>query len=134
MADILLDTGFLYALADQDDDHHSRSKAVLAQVTKEDSLVLPNFLLAETHTVINKRLGPQAAKAFLNAAIQDYHVERVTSEDEMAAHALLQEVSRSRDFSYFDAAACAVALRLGIERVFTFDRHFQQLGFEILKR
>lgn len=37
------------------------------------------------------------------------------------------------DFSYFDAVASALALRLGIKRIFTFDRHFRQMGFELLK-
>ena len=133
MAEVLLDTSFVYALADRDDSHHAAGLAALKSLKRGDTLVLPNFLLAESHTIINRRLGPQAARNFLNAALQDYHIESAAPEDEMSAHALLQDVSRSRDFSYFDAVAAVIARRLGIVHVLTFDRHFRQLGFEILK-
>jgi predicted nucleic acid-binding protein len=132
MGNILVDTSALYALTDSDDQFHQRAVSLLDSLRGE-TLIVPNFILAEAHTIINKRLGPQAAKDFLNASLQDYAIERVTPEDEMTAHAMLQEVSRSRNLSYFDVAAVALAERLGIERVFTFDRHFSQSGFKIIE-
>jgi len=89
-------------------------------------------LLAESHTIINRRLGPRPARDFLNAAVQDFQIERVTVEDEWAAHAMLQKISRRRDLSYFDAVAIALAERLGIDEVFSFDRHFTLMGLRLL--
>jgi len=128
---ILVDTSALYALIDQNDSHHSQAAKILASLLPQaPQLVVPNFLLAETHTIINRRIGPREALRFLKGALLDYQIERVTVEDEHRAVALLQRISVSRDFSYFDAVAAALAERLGIEEVFTFDRHFTLLGLK----
>jgi len=131
-ARVLVDTSALYALANPEDAHHTRALEIhRSLIRRKVNLVLPNFLLAESHTIINRRLGPHAAREFLNVAIQDFEIERVTLEDEWAAHALLQEVSRGKDLSYFDAVAVSVAERLGAEEIFTFDRHFALLGLTL---
>ena len=128
---ILVDTSALYALIDQNDSHHAEAAKILASLLPlAPQLVVPNFLLAETHTIINRRIGPREALRFLKGALLDYQIERVTVEDEHRAVAMLQRISVSRDFSYFDAVAAALAERLGIEEVFTFDRHFALLGLK----
>lgn len=128
---IFVDTSALYALIDQNDSHHSQAVKILASLLpRSPQLVVPNFLLAETHTIINRRIGPREALRFLNGALLDYQIERVTIQDEQRALALLQRISVSRNFSYFDAVAVALAERLGIEEVFTFDRHFTLLGLK----
>ena len=131
---VLVDTSALYALANPEDEHHPRAIEIhRSLIRRKVTLVLPNFLLAETHTIINRRLGPQAAREFLNSAVQDFEIERVTLEDEWSAHALLQDVSRQRDLSYFDAVAASVAERLGAEEIFSFDRHFSLIGLKLSK-
>jgi len=62
----------------------------------------------------------------------DYHIERVTLEDESRAIVLLQGISSSKNYSYFDAVAAALAQRLAIADVFSFDRHFQRLGLRLV--
>lgn len=129
---VLVDTSALYALANPDDTHHTRAQAIhQSLIRRKLTLVLPNFLLAETHTIINRRLGSHAAREFLTLALQDFEIERVTLEDEWAAHALLQDVRQGKDVSYFDAVAVAVAERLGMDEVFTFDRHFARMGMSL---
>lgn len=131
---VLLDTSALLALVNPEDDHHVKAVEIhRSLIHKKAALVLPNFLLAESHTIINRRLGPREAREFLNSALRDFEIERVTLEDEWAAHALLQEVSRQKDLSYFDAVAASMAERLGMEEIFTFDRHFSLLGLKPLK-
>jgi predicted nucleic acid-binding protein len=131
MVDVLLDTSAVFALLNPDDDHHAGAIAIHdSLIRRKVTLVLPNFLLAECHAILNKRLGPQAARGFLNAALQDFAIERVSVEDEWAAHAMLQTVSRLRDLSYFDAVAIVLAQRLGIKDVFSFDRHFALMGLK----
>lgn len=131
MDDILLDTSAIFALINPDDPNHPKAVAThQSLIARQVHVIFPNFLLAESHAIINKRLGPHRARAFLNAALQDFIIERVTVEDEWAAHAILQNVSRQKALSYFDAVAVALAGRLGIQEVFTFDRHFKLMGFK----
>ena len=132
MDKVLLDTSALFALMDPEDAHHKQSlKINNSLIQRKVSLILPNFLLAESHTIINKRLGSRPARQFLNAALMDFQIERITVEDEWAAHAMLQTTSRQRNLSYFDAVAIAMAERLGIREVFSFDRHFHLMGLKL---
>ena len=133
MDKVLVDTSALFALMNPDDEHHSSAVKIHNRLISSNSaLILPNFILSETHTILNKRLGPKVARDFLNAALQDFEIERVTLEDEWSAHAMLQNTSRSKNLSYFDAAAVAMAQRLGIHNVFSFDRHFFLMGLKSL--
>ena len=128
----MLDTSGLFALLNPEDAYHIQSLEINKKlIERQVSLVLPNFLLAECHTIINKRLGFGPAREFLNAALQDFQIERITVEDEWAAHAMLQTTSHRRNLSYFDAAAIALARRLGIHEVFSFDRHFRLMGLTL---
>ncbi len=129
MDSVLLDTSAIFALLNPQDDHHDKAVAInRILIVRQVALVLPNFLLAESHTIIHRRLGAKSARQFLNAALQEFDIERVMPEDEWSAHALLQETSR---LSYFDAVAIALADRLGIKEVFTFDRHFASRGLRL---
>lgn len=133
MDKVLLDTSGLFALLNPDDDHHKKSLEINnSLITRQVTLIFPNFLLAESHAIINKRLGPRPAREFLNAALRDFQIERITVEDEWAAHAMLQTTSRRRNLSYFDAVAIALAERLGIEEVFSFDSHFRLMGLKLV--
>jgi predicted nucleic acid-binding protein len=129
MDKVLLDTSAIFALLNAD--HKNAFSINQALIRRRVVLVLPNFLLAESHAILNKRLGPPAARAFLNAALQEYEIERATLEDEWTAHALLQQTSRSKDLSYFDAVAIAMAERLEISEAFSFDRHFKLAGLKL---
>jgi predicted nucleic acid-binding protein len=132
MDKVLVDTSGLFALIDQGNIHHKLAlKINVSLINRNATLILPNFLLAECHTIINKRLGPRPARDFLNAALLDFHLERITIEDEWAAHAMLQTISRQRDLSYFDAVAIALAERLRITEIFSFDQHFTMMGLKL---
>ena len=132
MANILLDTSAIFSLLNVEDSHHRRAAEIhKAILSRKASLVLPNFLLAESHTILNRRMGYQVAKEFLDAALRDFEIERVTLEDEWTAHAILHQTTRRRDLSYFDAVAVAVAERLGIKEIFSFDSHFERSGLTL---
>jgi predicted nucleic acid-binding protein len=131
MDKVLLDTSGLFALFNPEDAHHRQALEINDRlIQRQVALILPNFLLAESHTIINKRLGPRLAREFLNAALLDFQIERITIEDEWAAHAMLQTVSRRRNLSYFDAVAIALAIRLDVLEVFSFDQHFRLMGLK----
>ena len=61
----------------------------------------------------------------------DYEVLRFTSEDEDEARALLAKYD-DQVLSYHDALCAAVMLRIGIFKIFTFDRDFWTPGFQVL--
>ncbi len=78
-------------------------------------------------------LGPQAARAFLEGIDRSRAtlVVRAEERDEREARAILYRYT-DKDFSLVDAISFAVMARLGIVHAFTFDKHFEQYGWQIV--
>jgi predicted nucleic acid-binding protein len=130
----LIDTSAIYALINGNDSHHALAKRIAAALSKPPSrVILLNFILAESHTLIRARVGHEAARRFLLTAPEEYEVVRVTPEDERIAVTFLYGAPHPLHLSYFDAVLCAAAERLGLKKVFGFDQHFEQMGLELLK-
>ncbi len=132
MERFFVDTSGVFCLLSRTDKNHSRAKALLSHAgIKKWEPALTNFIVAETHTLLLRRLGSEAARYWLlNNA---WPVERVTEKDEKRAREIIVNYV-DKEFSYTDATSFAVMERLGLRKVFTFDRHFEQFGFEPLRQ
>lgn len=116
----LLDTSFLYALANTRDKNHSTTLALLPKL--ERPLFLPVPVLPEVCYPLQSRLGHHAMRRFLRMlsasevrllALEGGDIERVSS--------LLDDYADS-ELDFADAAIVALAERHGITRIATFDR------------
>lgn len=129
MARVMVDTSAVYALLDRSDGRHVQAVETLTELQHNNaSVVITNFIMAETHALLMHRLGPEIARAWLDK--QCWPVERITPADEERA----KEIIRSyydKTFTFCDATTFAVMERLGIERAFAFDRHFPQFGVKL---
>ena len=129
---ILVDTSAVLALFDPTDQFHTQAKESYAELLKNHvPLVMTNFFMAETYTIISIRKGPSKAHEFLTLARQEFSIERTAPEDETKAETILSHTTRSRNFSYFDVVSAQAAKRLGIHWIFTFDKDFHSLGLNI---
>jgi predicted nucleic acid-binding protein len=120
----IVDTGPLYAAADDDDRDHDRCFEVLARPDLE--LVVPAFVVTETCYLIGSRLGSAAEAAFLRA-LASMEVEAPRSDEWSAIAALVQ---RYADFPLgaTDASVVVLAERLNTDLIVTLDRrHFGAL-------
>jgi predicted nucleic acid-binding protein len=130
----LIDTSALFALVNKEDRAHGEAMRIYNWVRQSRAeLILLNFILAETHTLLRIRVGHENARAFLLMALRDYARERITVADEIVACRFLQGNPHPLQLSYFDAVLCAAADRLKIKKIFAFDTHFEQMGLELLK-
>jgi len=119
---VVVDTGPLYAVVDEDDDDHARCRAVLEQT--EHRLIIPTLVIAEATYLIATRLGPDVEAQFLRSLTR-MHVEGPTPDDWLRIADL---VTQYRDFPLggADASIVALAERLDIETIVTLDdRHFR---------
>ncbi len=117
----IVDTGPLYAAADESDAHHERALAALERY--DGHLVIPALVVAETAYLIASRLGPRAEAAFARGLV-DTDIELPTSADWLRIGELIE---RYEDFPLVaaDASVVALAERLGTDVVMTLDRrHF----------
>jgi len=123
----VVDTSAIYALLDRSDANHSKAADILKKLRAAgDTVVVTNFVVAETHALILAKLGHALARAWLTGLC--WPVERVTVEDEKRAREIICAYE-DKSFSYTDAATFAVMERLGINKAFAFDKHFIQFGF-----
>ena len=127
-----MDTSAWYPLADRaHQDHEEVAEALRGRVRDGATVVTTNLVVAETHALLLRRAGQQAALAFLEAVRQPPNrIEYVTRERE-AIDRWIRRFSDQR-FSLADAASFTVMTELGIDEALTLDRHFRIAGFAMV--
>lgn len=132
----LLDTGFLLAVLDADDQHHEACKDCLQD---EDQALLPDVVLPELGYMTLRELGYPVWIHFLRSLIAgELPLERTTLEDLHRSSEILETYSDAK-VDFVDCVIVALAERLDVERILTVDqRHFRMFrpkhcdSFEIL--
>lgn len=119
----LLDTGVVYAMADEGDSWHKRVKEFLEQ--SDDMLLLPSAVVPEVCYLLNSYLGWEAEHKFLDSLLKgEMGLEHFNKEDLTRTNELLKKYS-DVNIGFVDASIIAVAERLKIIKILTTDRrHF----------
>jgi len=121
---VLVDTGILYALADEDDAWHERARDWADDVN--DLLIVPVTVLPEVAYLLHSRLGAAAELAFVqSAAAGEVEIEPLRQQDLTRCADIMR---RYPDIGFVDATIVAMAERLKIETIATTDRrHFAEV-------
>jgi hypothetical protein len=131
---VFIDTGGWMACADRADPAHAAC-TVARDATLEAGriLVTTDFVVDETLTLIRFRLGLAAAKAWWQQIDGSARLrwERVENDRFERARQLFFEY-RDKDLSFTDCTSVAVMRELKLKAVITTDRHFHQVGFDVL--
>src|SRR5207244_3529059 len=115
----IVDTGPLFALADQSDHYHETVKKYVAG--HRDTWIVPAPVMTETSIFIAERLGGEAELSFLRSmAAKEMLVESMTATDLGRAIEILEQY-HDAEFGMVDAITMAVAERLKIEVILTLD-------------
>jgi len=133
---IVVDTGVLYAGADEDDDHHVVAAELLDG--HPGPLVVTVPVVVETAWLIERRLGSDAEARFLRAAVSELQRVDLVHEDWDRVVELIERYA-DLGLGLVDASVVAVAERLGAGEIATLDRrHFSVVrprhieGFSLL--
>jgi predicted nucleic acid-binding protein len=132
---VFIDTSALYALAARRDKNHTPAKNAYEKLLNEGTIfVLTDHVLAESATLIRRKLGYQAAQDFLELiqqgeAIQLFRLVDVNGDILEAAKEIFKKDADPK-LSFVDAVSLAVMQTYKIRRFFAFDEHFQRSGFE----
>lgn len=125
---VFIDTSALYALLDRDDGNHAWAARRFDRLLDEEQLVTHNYVLVESATLAQRRLGTDAARALrrsLRPALSVVWVDQGLHDT--ATTAML--ASRRRRLSLVDCVSFEVMRRADIEVAFAFDRSFTEQGF-----
>lgn len=120
----IVDTSFLFALADLKDANHQRALDMAAGM--DDLLILPITVLPEICYLIDSRLGHVAMRRFVDTvATGDFQVESVSRDDLSRVSEVLDQYADAH-VDFVDATLVALAERLKVSRILTLDRrHFE---------
>ena len=123
MNTILVDTGPLYAIADQDDGWHDRVRDFLQTVPMQ--LIVPVTILTEACYLMSVHLGASAELQFIRSVQRgEVKVEFLRRED-LTRTVEVMDKYLDADLGFVDASVVAVAERLKIREILTTDRrHF----------
>ena len=128
---IFIDTSAFYALlCIEDKKHTAAAKVWQTLLTKEAILRSNNYVIVETTTLLQRRLGMEAVKDF-QSLVSLLQVDWITEDQhQIIINTLL--TSNRRHLSLVDCSSFATMRRMGIKKAFTFDKHFAEQGFEIV--
>ena len=137
MSDYFADSGYWFALIDEDDEFHtSATEYAILLETQNDRIVTTQMVLNE---VLNPRSGTTArqrqdAIALIDRIRQNRQVDVIPQSEEQfeEALALLRSVVNDKEWSITDCASFLAMRRLNITNALTGDRHFRQAGFTVL--
>ncbi len=129
---IFVDTSAIYALLNAGDINHGPAKAQWLQwVDGSINFVVTNYVLLETSALVQRRLGMQSFRQFHDLLLPTMDVFWVSEKIHRQAMQMLLAADR-RELSQVDCTSFVVMNELGIQKAFTFDRHFVQAGFTVL--
>src|SRR5688572_20242924 len=134
MKGVFVDTAGWMACADGADPVHARAVAARDAVLEDGrTLITTDFVVDETLTLIRIRLGLGAAEAWWHQVDQSPRLkwERIGSDRFEKARGLFFRY-RDKDFSLTDCTSFVVMRELRLTQALTTDRHFRQMGFEVL--
>ena len=128
MNSVFTDASFWIGLRDTKDQFHRDAlKATRYFMENRFHLVLTPLVFAEVHAQFSRARITSAkviADCWDNPVVK---IERPSVADEEQGIEILR-ANRDKSYSFCDAVSFAVMLRLGINRVVTFDHHFRQFG------
>jgi len=134
---LFVDTTAFIALEDQDDKDHEdalnyRERIRLGE-TRFRAFYTSNYILDEAFTLLRLRLGHQAAVLFGENMRRSKMVRtlRVTPPIEDRSWEIFKKYS-DKDFSFTDCTSFALMEEEAMSTAFTFDKHFQQYGFQMV--
>jgi uncharacterized protein len=129
-----IDSSAFYALMDRSDLHHNQASAIWRYLLERKiPLQTSNYIVIETMALLQNRLGFDAANLWYQDVLGVVEVVWI----ENAVHNMALELWLSlgrRKLSLVDCVSFMVMRQQRVEKVFCFDRHFRDQGFEMISQ
>lgn len=131
MSRVFVDTSALLALLVGSDQAHEKAREGFGRLRAERaSLVTSSYVLVETYTLLQSRIGMEAVRVFREVfapLLEVLWVDEATHERALD-RLLLRDV---RKLSLVDATSFELMRANRLDRAFAFDAHFQEEGYTL---
>ncbi|MGB8982128.1 MAG: PIN domain-containing protein [Anaerolineales bacterium] len=132
MEKIFVDTSALYALIGTQDQQLKTAVTTWQEALERgDFLFTNNYVLVECFALVQSRLGVEFARALQSNIVPFLHVDWIGEQQHAG---IVNDVftANRRQLSLVDCSCFETMRRLGMNKVFTFDEHFREQGFEVI--
>lgn len=126
---ILIDTSFVVAFHNTRDVHHRAAATAMTRLTSGEweKILLPEYVVLEMLTVLRARRDLRTAVSVTQSWLASREVELIACSEYFLDSLEVFRTERKVPLSFTDAAIIAIARRLGVEHVATFDADFRQI-------
>ena len=132
MTEVFVDTSALFALLVETDENHQAAHAAVPSLRDHDaSLVTSSFVVLETVTLLQSRIGVAAVRIFYRDLLPLLKVAWIDEDLLHRAMSALLASSRRR-ISITDWSSITLMRERGIVHAFAFDDDFARQGFELV--
>ena len=130
---LFADSAAWIALCDERDKYHAVAHAAFQRLVSQAVVfVMTDYVFAEAATLILYRAGHARAVRFGEWALHSPNVRQVRVDVDLWADAWqLFNKYDDKEFSFVDCTSFIVMRREHLIDAFTFDRHFEQMGFRL---
>jgi len=131
MGNIFLDTSFIIALEDADDQNHKKAITFWNSFKKKPAkLITTTYIFDETVTFLKKRISYDKATQVGGLILSSPMVEMVhiSKEDFEKGWEMFLKY-QDKNFSFTDCLSFLIMEKRNIKKALTFDEHFGQKGF-----
>ena len=124
---LFVDTNYLCAYYNKSDSLHEKAKKISPSL-RELRIVISNFILLESYTIISQRVSKNHALTFKEDMYteQYYRIYWINKELEKQVWNIFAFI-KDKNFSYVDASILAVMKREKIRHLLSFDTGFENL-------
>jgi len=133
---IFLDTSALIAYYNVDDRYHAEASETMKRIERGETpltrFYTTDYILDETLTFIECVLGMHELAVEVGEALQTSPFTTIIRIDEEIFSEAWSIFRESRGYSFTDCTSFTVMKKYGIPIAFTFDRHFQDEGFQTI--
>jgi predicted nucleic acid-binding protein len=130
---IFIDTSAIIAFMNEDDEFYKDSFNIFSKLLEERAKIISsNYILLETMVILKNRIGIDAVKVLKNDILPV--IKTCWIDEDVHNFCVNTQIAADRKkVSLVDYTSFEIMRRLNIRQAFTFDNHFKDMGFEILK-
>ena len=133
MKKIFIDTSAWDAIEDSGDVNHEAAMIFKDEIANRYELITSNYILDETYTLLLRNIGYARTVAFhrqLEMLKKAGVLQVIQLSENIIENAwiIFEKYNQDKCWSFTDCASYAAMKELDIDEVFSFDRHFEQMG------
>lgn len=132
MTSLFLDTSYLIAVEDADDQKHREALKHWRKLSQKPSLhiVTTSYVFDEVITFLNDRRLHSKAVEVRRKLLSSRTINLVHVDEELFDEAWTYfQKRKDKRYSMTDCVSFVLMKRMGLKQALTFDRHFKQAGF-----